>query len=299
MWIKLLYNISLSDVLGIVAIITAFIVAYVGGNEKPKNRILSWSFIVLLICLFAMILNYKISEKYSKVPNVCGLSYDEALLTLTEAGLTPQFVLSSGNDLSLPTCRVFWQSLPYGKIVDKNEQCFLMLDDYYLSRASSVIKYKFKGKDKTYYAYSSVDKSNAEYPDVKIELSPYALPTAGADNRIYLFDQTRLKDESNLLSTDEFFARSLMECMTGISRQLYDENLKYEIIDLDGIMSFGRLTSVKNKNEHTATYIFDNDGNTRLIVIPDHLVPGEYNYELSVIKNDGVCYEWTIPVVVD
>lgn len=298
MWTDLLYSVNLSDILGIIAILAAFVIAYIGLKKNQEKQILSWLLIMFIICGFAMISKHESTKKYCQVPNVCGLTYDEALSSLTSTGLAPQLVLASGNDLSLPTCRVLWQSLSPGEIANKNEQCLLLLDDYYLSRASSVAAYKLQFKNTTYTAYFSVDKSNDEHPNVKIELSPYHLTTAPGSNRTYLFESTRIDDYSNTLSTDSFIAEMLAESAGHISQAINDDSdLKYWITNLDGVMSFVRLTSVENRNEQTETYTFDKDGVAWLAVLPKNLIPGEYSYEFAVAKKDGTCYEWRIPVI--
>ena len=79
-------------------------------GKKALKNVLGFVIIVALMIGFAF-LCCSIHEKWTVVPNLYGLTYDDALNTLYSNRLKGQLVLASTNrDLSKSDSRVVWQS---------------------------------------------------------------------------------------------------------------------------------------------------------------------------------------------
>ena len=130
-----IYN-ALPIVIALTAIaISVFLVGVKETNGKKeiaaKNAVLiSMASILLLFCIGITLKAIYCNENYSVVPNIYGMTYDNALSSLREADLDGRLALASTNEnLANADTRVVWQSKDAGGIVAKGTSVVFVIDD--------------------------------------------------------------------------------------------------------------------------------------------------------------------------
>ena len=110
-------------------------------GKKALKNVLGFVIIVALMIGFAF-LCCSIHEKWTVVPNLYGLTYDDALNTLYSNRLKGQLVLASTNrDLSKSDSRVVWQSQASQLIIPTQTKISFVIDDAFSLNSTPLIQY--------------------------------------------------------------------------------------------------------------------------------------------------------------
>ncbi len=289
---------NISNIFAVLAIIATFAIAIIQLFKVKRQKSLMWQ--ILLLCSAVSILmicgKCYFDSKYSSVPDINGLTYNDAIIALKEQGLSDRLILASTNDLSSETTRVVWQSLSPRSIVIKGNTCIFLLDNHYQSAPSSVLDRCFL-KMKTLRVYQSLScdaefritskvfiQSDARYDESKEETSLLGyVHTLASDTPYYSYGLSRLFGDA---------VANIIEKTSDIESDI----LTYSTPNLNNAFLFGRLVFPSNEVIESNIEEFEINQTSCVVAIPTRLEIGSYKFSFSIVDSKGTCYEGSFPV---
>lgn len=277
----------LPEVLAVVAIITAFLIPVAEKAKHPTKALCCMLGVSFSICAVLFAVKERFDRQYCLVPDLIGLTYDEAILEMKEAGLDPRFVLTSTNDLTSTSCRISWQSLEPKTVENRDKQCVLILEDNYQSDTTPY--FEVINHLRTFFVYMS--KKITWNRDIESEI--VLSPTIQGPNITQFGTITTNFSDFNFDRTPTLssFAGMLSEA---ISSHLRSGNHAANIAECELYAKLFLNNCETRYNIYSPTINPDWH-----ILLPQIIVYGDHNLVVNIVTENGKCYEFQIPVLIE
>lgn len=290
----------------IISIFSILLVEIRLRNEKPRNgkrkRVLTIIINVLsdvcitlapilcAVCICVSLKTIQYDKKYSLVPDIYGMTYDDALSSLRDAGLDGRLALASTNeDLANADTRVIWQSKEAGRIIDKGSNVMFVIDDNFAMESFPLSAFTTEKKPNTTGRewYWDADKSEENWK-VKVPINQFsAHGSAKILNGVYKYSGAVFT--LDLYSTD----------MNSILSEIVDQTCAQYAPDLPiaDMYLIGKLIPAGDTNQ-SALDCFSTSLTHGIMILPKYLMEGKYQFAFCLCDKDGNSYEWRHTIMV-
>ena len=282
-------------------------------SKKGLKDVLSFVIIVALIIGFAF-LCCSIHEKWTVVPNLYGMTYDDALNTLYSNRLKGQLVLASTNrDLSKSDSRVVWQSQASQLIIPTQTKISFVIDDAFSLNSTPLIQYSYRDNpfdqsQKLEYTCDYKDAirqaveqeqvyNNGVFPNLEIEDPHWVIEIESAELEYHAYTAT-WKGRSYT----SFSAFSSYRLYAGAMSTTLEEIVVASSVLLGGgagspnlknCTIIGKLIPGNKQNNCVLQMLsFPSFEDTGYLFLPQTLLIGDYTFCFSIIDENGKAYEW-------
>lgn len=287
-----------------------------GGDNAKRKRIINWPVLIIaiLLGLTAVVgtsICFVCHEKYTLVPKIYGMTYDDAISELYKNDLQGRLLLASTNeDLANSDSRVVWQSAEGGEVVTRETRVLFVIDDSFaldyvplnqykygdiseltLER-SDVLDFKVFFRDVLAQEVNNNKKEEAEredYPEFKeshwyIEIKPREVD--------YNFESSvgfRGRSTINVDNTYSYYlyadsmALTLSHIADETARMIGHVSEEYTIV--------GKLipTDGSEVAKLKETVLSEDAG---IIYLPLVMESGDYSFVVAFLSTEGESYEW-------
>jgi|GEM_PF-6727652 len=290
----------------IISIFSILLVEIRPRNEKPRNgkrkRVLTIIINVLsdlcitlapilcVVCIWVSVKTIQYDKNYSLVPDIYGMTYDDALSSLRDAGLDGRLALASTNeDLTNADTRVVWQSKEAGIIIDKGSNVMFVIDGNFalesfpLSAFTTVEEPNTTGRE----WYWDADKSEENW-EIKVPINQFsAQGSTKILNGVYKYSGAVFT--LDLYSTD----------MNSILSEIVDQTCAQYAPDLPiaDMYLIGKLIPAGDTNQ-SALDGFSTSLTHGIMILPKYLMEGKYQFAFCLCDKDGNSYEWRHTIMV-
>ena len=290
----------------IISIFSILLVEIRPRNEKPRNgkrkRVLTIIINVLsdlcitlapilcVVCICVSLKTIQYDKKYSLVPDIYGMTYDDALSYLRDAGLDGRLALASTNeDLTNADTRVVWQSKEAGIIIDKGSNVMFVIDDNFALESFPLSAFTTEKKTNTtgHEWYWDADKSGENW-EVKVPINQFsAQGSTKILNGVYKYSGAVFT--LDLYSTD----------MNSILSEIVDQTCAQYAPDLPiaDMYLIGKLIPAGDTNQ-SALDCFSTSLTHSIMILPKYLTEGKYQFAFCSCDKDGNSYEWSHTIMV-
>ena len=290
----------------IISIFSILLVEIRPRNEKPRNgkrkRVLTIIINVLsdlcitlapilcVVCICVSLKTIQYDKKYSLVPDIYGMTYDDALSSLRDAGLDGRLALASTNeDLTNADTRVVWQSKEAGIIIDKGSNVMFVIDDNFALESFPLSAFTTEKKTNTtgHEWYWDADKSGENW-EVKVPINQFsAQGSTKILNGVYKYSGAVFT--LDLYSTD----------MNSILSEIVDQTCAQYAPDLPiaDMYLIGKLIPAGDTNQ-SALDCFSTSLTHSIMILPKYLTEGKYQFAFCSCDKDGNSYEWSHTIMV-
>ncbi len=297
---------NLATILAVLSIILTIIVSAESLKKRAKICI------GILIAFVAFIISVNSIETYNSstiVPNIIGLTYDDAMSTLYSHRLKGQLVLASTNDnLADTDSRVVWQSRNEDTVTNNGNLISFIIDDSFALNSRFIIQYPYQDLEIDQYEALKYD---CDYHDALQQMRntdfQYGTPLNDPHWDIEI-ESAELEYELNVnikygvmhlngetVYSYEVYAKSMAATMEKIiedSAEMLGRSLKY---NLNNCVIIGKIIPLF---EHEDSVLLSKDfenyqekGNS-ILLLPQTMKCGNYKFAFSIICSDGQMFEW-------
>lgn len=275
-------------------------------NEKPRNEkqkcaltiiinvlsglCITLALILCAVCIWVSVKTIQYDKNYSLVPDIYGMTYDDALSSLRDAGLDGRLALASTNeDSTNADTRVVWQSKEAGIIIDKGSNVMFVIDDNFALESFPLSAFTTEKKTNTtgHEWYWDADKSGENW-EVKVPINQFsAQGSTKILNGVYKYSGAVFT--LDLYSTD----------MNSILSEIVDQTCAQYAPDLPiaDMYLIGKLIPAGNTNQ-SALDCFSTSLTHGIMILPKYLMEGKYQFAFCLCDKDGKTYEWRHTIMV-
>lgn len=291
-----IYN-ELSVIIAVASIIVTVLLVGIEKNGKTKrskrNKARIWIAIgLILACVLLTLGTGYYHNRYSVVPDIYGMTYDNAISALREAGLDGRLALASTNkNLANADTRVVWQSKDAGSLVDMGSNVMFVIDDNFAIEAIPLTAYALDGNTEDNTAYSwdwSADKSSENWSiTVPIEKKSFYATTSYDSN-------------GNSLTTGGWYNIDI--CAAAMNRalsQIVEETCTQYApeIPVSDMFIVKKLIPMQTDNR-IALVSFEDDSCSGVSILPRYLTEGKYQFAFCLCDNSGTYFEWEHTILI-
>lgn len=278
-------------IVSIVSIVASILLTATKSGEKQRNVVLiTLTGILCVACFGISAITIHYNNEYSLVPDIYGMTYDDALSSLRNVGLDGRLALASTNeDLANADTRVVWQSKEAGSIIDKGSNVMFVIDDNFalesfpLSAFTAEKKPNATGRE----WYWDTDKSGENW-EVKVPINQFsAQGSTKILNGVYKYSGAVFT--LDLYSTD----------MNSILSEIVDQTCAQYAPDLPitDMYLIGKLIPAGDTNQ-SALDCFSTSLAHGIMILPKYLMEGKYQFAFCLCDKDGNSYEWRHTIMV-
>lgn len=290
----------------IISIFSILLVEIRPRNEKPRNgkrkRVLTIIINVLsdlcitlapilcVVCICVSLKTIQYDKKYSLVPDIYGMTYDDALSSLRNVGLDGRLALASTNeDLANADTRVVWQSKDAGSIIDKGSNVMFVIDDNFALESFPLSAFTTAEEPNTTGRewYWDADKSEENW-EIKVPINQFSVQgSTKILNGVYKYSGAVFT--LDLYSTD----------MNSILSEIIDQTCAQYAPDLSiaDMYLIGKLIPAGDTNQ-SALDSFSTSLTHGIMILPKYLMEGKYQFAFCLCDQDGNSYEWRHTIMV-
>lgn len=140
--VLLMFHHYLDIILASAAIMITILLCSIRSNSKQKDTACVIASVgVLTLSILIAVSSVRADAQYCKIPNIYGMTYDDAINSLHEAGLKGRLALSSTNtNLSSADVRVVWQSREASSVDSKGAVVNFVIDDCFAMEYMPLIR---------------------------------------------------------------------------------------------------------------------------------------------------------------
>lgn len=267
-------------------------------NENQKKTLITimnlllvtLAVIFLATCVGVTSKTLKYNKCYSLVPNIYGMTYDDALSSLRDVGLDGRLALASTNeDLANADTRVVWQSKEAGSIIDKGSNVMFVIDDNFAMESFPLSAFTTEKKPNTTGRewYWDADKSGENW-EIKVPINQFSVQgSTKILNGVYKYSGAVFT--LDLYSTD----------MNSILSEIVDQTCAQYAPDLPiaDMYLIGKLIPAGDTNQ-SALDCFSTSLTHGIMILPKYLMEGKYQFAFCLCDKDGNTYEWRHTIMV-
>ena len=246
--------------------------------------------ILCVACFGISAITNHYNNEYSLVPDIYGMTYDDALSSLRNVGLDGRLALASTNeDLANADTRVVWQSKEAGIIIDKGSNVMFVIDDNFALESFPLSAFTTAEEPNTTGRewYWDADKSEENW-EVKVPINQFsAQGSTKILNGVYKYSGAVFT--LDLYSTD----------MNSILSDIVDQTCAQYAPDLPiaDMYLIGKLIPAGDTNQ-SALDCFSTSLTHGIMILPKYLMEGKYQFAFCLCDKDGNSYEWRHTIMV-
>lgn len=264
-------------------------------NEKRKNVLNAWLITLAIIlcaaCIWVSVKTIHYDKNYSLVPNIYGMTYDDALSSLRDVGLDGRLALASTNeDLANADARVVCQSTDAGSIIGKESNVMFVIDDNFAMESIPLSAFTTDGKPPNSTGrewYWDADKSGENWV-VKVPINQFsAQGSVKYLNGVY-------KYSGAVITLDLYSA-----AMNSILSEIVDQTCVQYAPDLPiaDMYLVGKLIPAEDVNL-SALDSLSTSLTHGIMILPQYLMEGKYQFAFCLCDRNGKSYEWRHTIMV-
>lgn len=271
----------LYDQLGLVVALSTIVVTIILSNTQAANKVRRKYFAICgtVVCVLLTLVCCSMHKTYSVVPDIYGVTYDDALNSLRNDGLDGRLALASTNEnLSSADTRVVWQSSNAGTVLKRDSVVIFVIDDSFATEYKPLISDAVPEQKYTWDWVLSSDTANwtITMPLTDVEIDAHSIFVSGKQI-------TSINGyEFELYSAP--MANSLFEIASETCKQYATE------MDLGQMQFICKLIP----NEPTVYNLerITSDDSSRCCLLPSLLTDGDYRFVFCFTTQSGESYQW-------
>ena len=278
-------------IVSIVSIVASILLTATKSGEKQRNVVLiTLTGILYVACFGISAITIHYNNEYSLVPDIYGMTYDDALSSLRNVGLDGRLALASTNeDLANADTRVVWQSKEAGSIIDKGSNVMFVIDDNFALESFPLSAFTTAEEPNTTGRewYWDADKSEENW-EIKVPINQFSVQgSTKILNGVYKYSGAVFT--LDLYSTD----------MNSILSDIVDQTCAQYAPDLPiaDMYLIGKLMPAGDTNQ-SALDSFSTSLTHGIMILPKYLMEGEYQFAFCLCDQDGNSYEWRHTIMV-
>lgn len=278
-------------IVSIVSIVASILLTATKSGEKQRNVVLiTLTGILCVACFGISAITIHYNNEYSLVPDIYGMTYDDALSSLRNVGLDGRLALASTNeDLANADTRVVWQSKEAGIIIDKGSNVMFVIDDNFALESFPLSAFTTEKKTNTtgHEWYWDADKSEENW-EIKVPINQFSVQgSTKILNGVYKYSGAVFA--LDLYSTD----------MNSILSDIVDQTCAQYAPDLPiaDMYLIGKLIPAGDTNQ-SALDCFSTSLTHGIMILPKYLMEGKYQFAFCLCDKDGNSYEWRHTIMV-
>lgn len=224
------------------------------------------------------------------VPDIYGMTYDDALSSLRNVGLDGRLALASTNeDLANADTRVVWQSKEAGSIIDKGSNVMFVIDDNFALESFPLSAFTTAEEPNTTGRewYWDADKSEENW-EIQVPINQFSVQgSTKILNGVYKYSGAVFT--LDLYSTD----------MNSILSEIIDQTCAQYAPDLSiaDMYLIGKLIPAGDTNQSALDSV-STSLTHGIMILPKYLMEGKYQFAFCLCDQDGNSYEWRHTVMV-
>lgn len=224
------------------------------------------------------------------VPDIYGMTYDDALSSLRNVGLDGRLALASTNeDLANADTRVVWQSKKAGSIIDKGSNVMFVIDDNFALESFPLSAFTTEEEPNTTGRewYWDADKSGENW-EIKVPINQFSVQGGTKIlNGVYKY--------SGAVFTLDLYSAD----MNSILSEIIDQTCAQYAPDLPiaDMYLIGKLIPAGDTNQ-SALDSFSTSLTHGIMILPKYLMEGKYQFAFCLCDQDGNSYEWRHTIMV-
>lgn len=278
-------------IVSIVSIVASILLTATKSGEKQRNVVLiTLTGILCVACFGISAITNHYNNEYSLVPDIYGMTYDDALSSLRNVGLDGRLALASTNeDLTNADTRVVWQSKEAGIIIDKGSNVMFVIDDNFALESFPLSAFTTEEEPNTTGRewYWDADKSEENW-EIKVPINQFSVQGGTKIlNGVYKYSGAVFT--LDLYSTD----------MNSILSEIIDQTCAQYAPDLSiaDMYLIGKLIPAGDTNQ-SALDGFSTSLTHGIMILPKFLMEGKYQFAFCLCDKDGNSYEWRHAIMV-
>lgn len=278
-------------IVSIVSIVASILLTATKSGEKQRNVVLiTLTGILCVACFGISAITNHYNNEYSLVPDIYGMTYDDALSSLRNVGLDGRLALASTNeDLANADTRVVWQSKEAGSIIDKGSNVMFVIDDNFALESFPLSAFTTAEEPNTTGRewYWDADKSEENW-EIKVPINQFSVQgSTKILNGVYKYSGAVFT--LDLYSTD----------MNGILSEIVDQTCAQYAPDLPiaDMYLIGKLIPAGDINQSALDSV-STSLTHGIMILPKYLMEGKYQFAFCLCDQDGNSYEWRHAIMV-
>jgi hypothetical protein len=320
---------NLADIIALVTIILTILTSdgLLGREtDESENRVKRKrlrSDAIIWIVIITLVISYKSTDthgKYTIVPNLYGLTYDDAMKALIDKGLEGQLVLAeTSKDLQNSDSRVVWQSAEAQGTENVGEIVSFLIDDCFSLKSTPLNEYmhrkdEIQQTEKLNYIcdYKDPVKQSVEQQQAAMESgepvrysfedSHWEITVDSADIRYEI--RSLYIDDMPYYVIDSFYSYNNYSGKMSVTLEdIVEESLKRVAGDADSILDpndtiVGKMTPL-SEQQNTALRSITVPNHKGVFLLPQTLVCGDYRFDFAIIESDDAIYEWYHTITIE
>ena len=278
-------------IVSIVSIVASILLTATKSGEKQRNVVLiTLTGILCVACFGISAITNHYNNEYSLVPDIYGMTYDDALSSLRNVGLDGRLALASTNeDLTNADTRVVWQSKEAGIIIDKGANVMFVIDDNFALESFPLSAFTTEEEPNTTGRewYWDADKSEENW-EIKVPINQFSVQGGTKIlNGVYKYSGAVFT--LDLYSTD----------MNSILSEIIDQTCAQYAPDLPiaDMYLIGKLIPAGDTNQSALDSV-STSLTHGIMILPKYLMEGKYQFAFCLCDQDGSSYEWRHAIMV-
>lgn len=282
---------AIDDLPLIVSIVASILLTATKSGQKQRNVVLiTLTGILCVACFGISAITIHYNNEYSLVPDIYGMTYDDALSSLRNVGLDGRLALASTNeDLANADTRVVWQSKEAGSIIDKGSNVMFVIDDNFALESFPLSAFTTAEEPNTTGRewYWDADKSEENW-EIQVPINQFSVQgSTKILNGVYKYSGAVFT--LDLYSTD----------MNSILSEIIDQTCAQYAPDLSiaDMYLIGKLIPAGDTNQSALDSV-STSLTHGIMILPKYLMEGKYQFAFCLCDQDGNSYEWRHTVMV-
>lgn len=282
---------AIDDLPLIVSIVASILLTATKSGEKQRNVVLiTLTGILCVACFGISAITIHYNNEYSLVPDIYGMTYDDALSSLRNVGLDGRLALASTNeDLANADTRVVWQSKEAGSIIDKGSNVMFVIDDNFALESFPLSAFTTAEEPNTTGRewYWDADKSEENW-EIQVPINQFSVQGGTKIlNGVYKYSGAVFT--LDLYSTD----------MNSILSEIIDQTCAQYAPDLSiaDMYLIGKLIPAGDTNQSALDSV-STSLTHGIMILPKYLMEGKYQFAFCLCDQDGNSYEWRHAIMV-
>ena len=282
---------AIDDLPLIVSIVASILLTATKSGEKQRNVVLiTLTGILCVACFGISAITIHYNNEYSLVPDIYGMTYDDALSSLRNVGLDGRLALASTNeDLANADTRVVWQSKDAGSIIDKGSNVMFVIDDNFALESFPLSAFTTAEEPNTTGRewYWDADKSEENW-EIQVPINQFSVQGGTKIlNGVYKYSGAVFT--LDLYSTD----------MNSILSEIIDQTCAQYAPDLSiaDMYLIGKLIPAGDTNQSALDSV-STSLTHGIMILPKYLMEGKYQFAFCLCDQDGNSYEWRHAIMV-
>lgn len=265
--------------------------------------------LLVLATVFVAIISENIAKKKTVVPNIYGMTYDDAITALSDNGLMGRLLLASTNEnLSATDSRVVWQSESAGSTTERDTVISFVIDD------SFALEY-IPLNQRNYQSLSYDQSANLEYTcdyrdaikqslEIEREAEREGTPVVYEFEESHWYIEIEPPETKYNITTGTSKGRNFTMADNSYSYHVYSNAMCGTLQEIaeatartiggspfEDYFIVGKLISIDEEKTTNLkeTQLSDEAG---VLFLPLVLTGGNYKFVMSFLDESGDCYEW-------